>query len=642
MLKSLKGKSLLYMQNSFDKANFKFQGDPMKKIKIGPIQTSDAIASFNGNIVRAMLLTLVITPVGCNKDEQTENNTSPPPAQNAQSSLPPSAMPMQQQVSTPAVKPLTDLESMVAPIALYPDPLLAEFLVASTYPLEVVQAARWLESNPDLSTLTTKDWDASVLRLTSVPMVIKMMDDHLDWTTQLGDAFLAKPAEVMDAIQTLRKRASDAGYLKDTPEQKVSAQTVPLDQAPDATGAVVTPAVMTKEVISIEPAKADTIYVPQYNPATVYQAPLAPPPTGTTVVNVNNGGAPVPSYYPTYYPATNTASNNDSWMNFATGAVVGGLLTWGIMEWTHHHDDNYYVGHYYGNSVCRNGNCWHGGGGYYGDRGNVNYNKNINVSGNQVNIGRGNNFSQKNLRPSQRPAGWQPNPQHRRGQAYPKNVQKRLGGTQQPALAGQRLGAAHTLPANTRGFAQTGQRPSAGTLPASGRPSTADIQKQLAQKPGARGELKPNNPSTRDVQKQLGQGAQNNVLKGDKRVGQASKLDSQRGSNSRNQATARPAQSKPIANKQPAPGQRQAQVPKLANRQQGQRSQQLANQRRSESTRPNAFDAPRNKKATQNFSQRGASSLQRSANAGNARAFGGGSRSGGGAHRSGGGGVRRR
>ena len=163
--------------------------------------------------------------------------------------------------------------------------------MASTYPLEVVQAARWLETKPDPAALSGKDWDASVMRLASVPQVIKMMNDHLDWTTQLGDAFLVKPVEVMDAIQTLRKRATDSGFLKNTPEQKVTAKTVSVDQPAEGTwvsddsnaqsnGATIkaTPAVLKKEVIYIEPAKADTVYVPQYNPETAYQAPLAPPP----------------------------------------------------------------------------------------------------------------------------------------------------------------------------------------------------------------------------------------------------------------------------------------------------------------------------------------------------------------------------
>lgn len=322
--------------------NVKIKGDKMKSITVEPNQWDFKPFYSCRAVIRAVIIALAILPSGCNKDEQQDSKA-------------PSGQP-----SISTAKPLTDLESLLAPIALYPDPLLAELLVASTYPLEVVQAARWLETQPDLTALSSKDWDASIMRLASVPTVLKMMNDHLDWTTQLGDAFLAKPAEVMAVIQALRKRAMDAGYLKDTPEQQIEAQTVATEQ----TAVVATPAVLTKEVITIKPAKSDTIYVPQYNPEVVYQAPMAPPPTGypsTTIVNVN-AGTPAPSYYPA---TTTTTTSSDSWVNFATGAVVGGLLTWGLMEWAD--DDDYYVGHHYGNTVCHSGNCWHGGG-YYGDR----------------------------------------------------------------------------------------------------------------------------------------------------------------------------------------------------------------------------------------------------------------------------------
>ncbi len=600
------------------------------------------------NVYRAVLILLALLPVGCNRDEQQASKAPPAAATESTTAQP---------VSVAPAKPLTDIESLVAPIALYPDPLLAELLVASTYPLEVVQAARWIETKPDLATLSTKDWDASIMRLVSVPLVIKMMNDHLDWTTQLGGAFLAKPSEVMAVIQTLRKRAMDAGYLKDTPEQKVTAQTVSVDQAD---GAVATPAVLKKEVITIAPAKSDTVYVPQYNPEVVYQAPMSPPPTGypaSTVVNVN-AAAPVPSYYPAYYPppATTTTSSNDSWGNFATGALVGGLLTWGIMEWADDDDwdDHHHVSHYYGDSVCHNGNCWHGGGGYYGDRGNVNYNKNVNISGNEINRNRGGVFNQNNLRPTQRPAGWQPDQRHRRGQAYPEAVQQRLGRTQQPALAGQRLGAAQSLPATARGFSEAGQRPAARALPAERRPSSADIRQQLAQKPGAQSKLTQNKQTPRDIQGQLGQGARDNALEGIKTSGQASRLESQRGSNSRQSAlpATRESQARKTAGgergertqtqksraqavkTQPQIAQRRAEMPSPAERSQGvagreRAQQQMAAQRRSEAARPNAFESPRNASTTRNYSQRGASSVQRSASAGHVRASGGGGSGGG-------------
>ena len=517
------------------------------------------------------------------------------------------------------------------------------------------------------------------MRLASVPQVIKMMNDHLDWTTQLGDAFLAKPVEIMDTIQKLRKRATDSGFLKDTPEQKVTAKTVSATQpaegtwvtdetSPESSGATIkaTPAVLQREVITIEPAKTDTVYVPQYNPETVYQAPLAQPPA-TTVVNVNQSNAPASGYYPAYYPAP-TTSATDSLLTFGAGAVVGGLLTWGIMSWADN-DDYHHVGHYYGNTVCRSGNCWHGGGGgYYGGGGNINSNRNTNISrstnisGNEINIDRGGNFSQNSLKPTQRPTGWQPDQSHRRGQAYPEGVQQRLGRTQQPALAGQRLGAAQTLPASARGFAEAGQRPAAGTLPAERRPSSADIRDRLAQKPGAQdkfaNKLNQPKPAARDVQERLGQGSRDNALQGSKGSGQASRIESRRGSESRKPAapatrdiqarkpaggervqrprTERPRQ--PSVEKKPQMAQRQAQMPKQVDRSQAfagreRTQQQRATQRRSEAAKPNAFEGSRNTRATQNSSQRGAFSQQRSVGAGNPRAQGAGRPSGGGGAR---------
>ncbi|MGY6276657.1 DUF3300 domain-containing protein [Methylomonas sp. MgM2] len=581
-------------------------------------------------LFRAVLFALALTPVGCNKEEETASKA----ADSGSIATAPTESTVSNQAANP---PMNDLESLLAPIALYPDPLLAELLVASTYPLEVVQAARWLETNPDLSTLSSKDWDASILRLTSVPMVLKMMNDHLDWTTRLGNTFLAKPDEVMDTIQALRKRAKDGGFLKSTPEQEVDAQVVSVEQPPEASGAVVTSTPVQKEVITIKPAKADTVYVPQYNPEVVYQAPMAPAPS-STVVNVNS--APASSYYPAYYPTTTTTTTtDDSWVNFATGALVGGLLTWGIMEWTRN-DWNYgygyppYVGHYYGNSVCRNGNCWHGGG-YYGDRGNINYNRNINISGNDINVDRRGYFKQADLKPSQLPAGWQPDPRHRRGVDYPKDAQQRLGRIQQqPALAGQRLGAAQTLPANSRGFAEGGRGSVSGG--AGARRLSSDDVRQRLQKSDS--QARRNKATASDVQNRLGstQRRDNNAFKGASASDRSTRRQSERGANSRKSVGMgqRQAQERNLSNKKSAQSSRR--LNESANFNQGRTEQtrskprqtggqerwqqQMATQRRSETTRPNAFESARNANASRDFSQRGAFSTQRSASGGNFRA----------------------
>ena len=112
------------------------------------------------------------------------------------------------------------LESLVAPIALYPDPILSQALVASTYPLEIVEAGRWLSQNSNLTGKALADaaakqpWDASVQALVVLPDVLKRLDQNVTWTSDLGNAFLAQQQDVMDAIQRLRQRASEAGALK--------------------------------------------------------------------------------------------------------------------------------------------------------------------------------------------------------------------------------------------------------------------------------------------------------------------------------------------------------------------------------------------------------------------------------------------
>jgi hypothetical protein len=154
---------------------------------------------------------------------------------------------------------------LVAPIALYPDPLLAQVLTASTYPLEVTLAARWVEKNPNLKgsalegAMQQQPWDPSVKGLTSVPQVLAMMNEKLDWTNQLGEAFLAQPDDVQLAVQALRKQAEVTGNLKSSKEQKVSRVAAP------STGYAGPP-----EYIVIEPAEPDYIYVPVYDPVVVY------------------------------------------------------------------------------------------------------------------------------------------------------------------------------------------------------------------------------------------------------------------------------------------------------------------------------------------------------------------------------------
>ena len=224
-----------------------------------------------------------------------------------------------------------ELEALVAPIALYPDTLLAQILMASTYPLEVVQAERWANENKNLkddqlkAAVDKQAWDETVKALVATPDVLKMMSSKLDWTEKLGDAVLAQQPDVMDAIQRLRSKAQANNKLSSTKEQKVS---VKQEQ--------------NKQVIVIEPTNPDTIYVPYYDPKVVY------------------GGWSYPSYPPYYF----------GYPGYIPGAVIGAGLAFGA---------GYALGR------------WATGGNYWG--GNVNWgNNNININ-RPVNINNvGNNW----------------------------------------------------------------------------------------------------------------------------------------------------------------------------------------------------------------------------------------------------------
>src|SRR5262249_51493696 len=159
--------------------------------------------------------------------------------------------PQQQSTKIPA----DQLDSLVAPIALFPDPLLAQTLAASTYPLEIIQLQQWLEKNKSLKDKALSDavakqpWEPSVQALAALPDVWNRLANDIQWTTDLGNAFLAQQNEVMDAVQRMRKKAQDKGNLKTTEQQKVETRVVE-----------------SKNVIVIEQANPQVVYVPAYDP----------------------------------------------------------------------------------------------------------------------------------------------------------------------------------------------------------------------------------------------------------------------------------------------------------------------------------------------------------------------------------------
>jgi hypothetical protein len=222
-----------------------------------------------------------------------------------------------------------ELEQLLAPVALYPDALLAQVLMASTYPLDIVSADRWVKANPNLKDKALEDalqqqpWDPSVKSLCVFPQVLTMMSEKLDWTQKLGDAFLAQQADVMKTAQDLRQKAAAQGSLKDTKEQKV---------------------VQTTEnnttVIKIEPTNPEVVYVPTYNPTVVY------------------GAWPYPAYPPYYYYPPGYVAGG-ALLGFTAGVIVGGAL-WGNCNWGHN-DVNVNVNRYnnFNKTNISNGNWQH-------------------------------------------------------------------------------------------------------------------------------------------------------------------------------------------------------------------------------------------------------------------------------------------
>ena len=227
-----------------------------------------------------------------------------------------------------------ELQSLVAPIALYPDALVAQILSAATFPDQIAVANYWMGENKNLTgsalmqAVNGQSWDPSVKALTQFPSVLNNMAQNLSWTSQLGEAYHNQQADVMAAIQTLRAQAKAAGNLK--------------------SGSQITVVQQSPQTIVIQPTNPQIVYVPQYNPAVIYGTPYV-----------------VPAYVaPTYSTADVVATGLLSFgVGMAVGAMMsGGCCGWGYSSWNcnwYHGTAYYHGGAYYGNSA------WHGG--YYGN-----------------------------------------------------------------------------------------------------------------------------------------------------------------------------------------------------------------------------------------------------------------------------------
>src|SRR5262245_7661716 len=304
-----------------------------------------------------------------------------------------------------------ELEALLAPVALYPDTLLSLVLMASTYPVEVVQADRWASQNSNLkdeqlkAAVEKQPWDESVKSLVATPSVLTMMSTKLEWTQKVGDAVLAQQADVMDAIQRLRARAQENNQLKSNEQQTLTVSpapegTVPAGGSPAGTGSGGTATGAQAQVISIAPTDPNNIYVPYYDPAVAYGAWPYP-------------DYPAYDYYPAgYYPGTGI---------LATGLAFGAAYAVGRWAWR--------------------GNNW-GGGVNWGNR-NIIANRPTNIN----NVGN----------------NWQHRPEHRQGQRYNNpNVAQKFGGNRAAGGAGQKMdfrGKSGQQVLNPKG----GKQPKAGT-----------------------------------------------------------------------------------------------------------------------------------------------------------------------------------
>jgi hypothetical protein len=239
----------------------------------------------------------------------TSCKSTPPSQQSAASPQPSPTATAQQSADTSADQqaakiPADQLDSLVAPIALYPDPLLSQVLVASTYPLELIQLQQWLGKNKNLTgqalvnEVSKQPWDPSIQAMAPLPEVVKRLADDIQWTTDLGNAFLAQQGDVMDAIQRMRQKAQGKGALSSNEQLKVETRVVE-----------------NKTVIIIEQASPEVVYIPSYDPVYVYGPPVYPYPA---------------IYYPTYPTGTVVAATAIAFgVGVAMGAAWGGGWGWG-------------------------------------------------------------------------------------------------------------------------------------------------------------------------------------------------------------------------------------------------------------------------------------------------------------------------
>ena len=314
-----------------------------------------------------------------------------------------------------------ELEKLAAPIALHPDPLISIILPASVYPLEIVQAARFVKDTNNIPKVDDQPWDENVRAVAKFPDLIQKMNDDLSWTMDLGQAFLDQQKELLDTIQMLRTKANSAGVLKTTPEQTVVVTNTIIQKTVEQQVVFV-----TNTIVQIQPSNPQVIYVPTYPPSIYYYYPppvyVGPPPAVT----------------------------------FAVGVTVG-LIIANDCDW---HHGGIYVGHH-GVAV------W-GGGGYHGHGDiDIDINRNININ---------NNTTINNI--NRTPQKWQPD----QSRMAISGASGRRTRTQTAQARGWNSGTSRT-PAVSRGSTTARSMPSTGSASTRSGPSRAQSYNRPSSQP---------------------------------------------------------------------------------------------------------------------------------------------------------------
>lgn len=328
---------------------------------------------------------------------ETTTQTAPVPAPAA---APPPAVPVAAPVA-PASFTQAQLDQWVAPVALYPDSLLSQVLMASTYPTNVIQAVQWSRDHPQsqgdaaVTQVANEPWDPSVKSLVAFPQLLALLGEDPAWVQNLGNAFLAQPDDVMNTVQKFREVAQKSGALKSTPQQTVTVK-------PKPASTTVVKSAPAQQTIVIESADPQVVYVPSYNPNVVY------------------GAWPTPAYPPVYLPpppGQQFVNGMASGIGFGVG-VAATYAIFGSIDWDdddHHHDD-------YDHHDDHHDDGHHGG----------SQNNYVNVNVNNYNRISGNNNNGLNHPGASNTAGWQHNPAYNAG--LPNRTANLNGATQNRAL----------------------------------------------------------------------------------------------------------------------------------------------------------------------------------------------------------------